>query len=265
MESFPTEKSYINKKILIISLLLSVVVNFVFLFAFALMVSLPKDLQTQKPKETKIKYITVKQPKKKKTIKKRKKIQKVKKKRKPSKRKVVSKGSKQATAKKNTGKSSGKRASLPSATPVLPELEIPSEKEIALPEREVDLGDMVDIPEDTGQIKDFKATSPGEFSISFGSELSKIDKTATGTATGRKLVYKPPPPTVKTSVPPPPVKVKLWIRKDGTVSRVQLLGTTGNQQIDQRIREYVLSWKFNEIPQDEEQWATTTVKFETRK
>ncbi len=248
MEIYFQNQSYLNKKVLIISLLIGLVVNLVFLGFLEVFTT---DVQPIEKKEPKIRYITLKPvPKKKKTVKK--KIQK--------KKTIHKKVSKPAVS---SGKKVSKVPSVPAITPVLPEVENLSEKEITLPEKEVDIGEFSDIPAETGKIKEFKAITIGKFNPSFGTELSKFDRSAKGTAIGRKLIYRPDPPVIKTAVPPPSVRVKLWIRKDGTVYKVQLLETTGNKKIDQKIKEYVQSWKFNEIDRDEKQWAVTTIRFKT--
>jgi len=247
MELYFQNKSYLNKKILIISLLIGFVVNLAFLWGLEFFTG---KIQPIEKKEVKVVYIPVKPPvKKKETIKK--KIHK----------KTIRSPSKKAPTPK--GKKVSKVPSVPALTPVIPKIETPSEESISLPEKEVNLGEFSDLPVETGKIKEFKATTIGEFNPSFGTELSKFDRSATGTAVGRRLIYKPPPPVIKTTVPPPSVKVKLWIRKDGTVSRVMLLETTGNKAIDQKIKEYVQSWKFNEINKNQEQWAITTIRFKT--
>ncbi|WP_456383852.1 energy transducer TonB [Persephonella sp.] len=250
MELYFQNKSYLNKKVLIISLLIGFVVNLGFLWILEFFTSNVEPVENKQPT---VKYIPLKEPvKKKKVVKK-----KIQKKKKTVKNRPAEK------AKAPTGKKISKAPSVPALTPVLPEVETPPEESVSLPEREIDIGNFSDIPVETGKIKEFKAVTIGEFNPSFGTELSKFDRTATGTAVGRKLIYKPPPPVIKTTVPPPSVKVKLWIRKDGTVSRVMLLETTGNKKIDQKIKEYVQSWKFNEINKNQEQWAVTTIRFKT--
>ncbi|WP_457639998.1 energy transducer TonB [Persephonella sp.] len=252
MEFYLQNKSYLNKKVLIISLLIGFVVNLAFLWVLE---AVTTDVEPLEKKDVKITYIPVKEPvKKKKTVKE--KIQKkaVKPKEAPPKKASVA-----------TGNKVSKKPSVPALTPVLPEVESIPDESISLPEREVDVGNFSDIPIETGKIKEFTAVTVGEFNPSFGTELSKFDRSATGTAVGRKLIYKPPPPVIKTAVPPPSVRVKLWIRKDGTVSKVMLLETTGNKRIDQKIKEYVQSWKFNEIGKNQQQWAVTTIRFKTAK
>jgi len=249
MEIYLQNRSYLNKKVLFISLLIGFIVNLAFLWGLEVFTTVIEPVEKR---EVKVRYIPVKQPVKKKKVV-RKKIQK-------KKRAVKSPPEKASVPK---GKKVSKVPSVPALTPVLPEVETLPEKNIALPEKEVNLGEFSDLPVETGKIKEFKATTVGEFNPSFGTELSRFDRSATGTAVGRRLIYKPPPPVIKAKIPPPSVKVKLWIRKDGTVSRVMLLETTGNKAIDQKIKEYVQSWKFNEIDKNQEQWAITTIRFKT--
>lgn len=238
-----TNKSYLNKKILSISLLIGLFVNLIFLFFFEFYISRTPRLKVE---EVKVKYVKIPEPVKKKEIKKKEKnISNIKKKK----------------ATKPQGEKISKTPLVPIAIPVLPEVETLPDKEVELPEKEVDIGNFSDITGETGDIKEFKALTLGEFNPEFGTELSKFDKSAQGTAIGRKLIFKPKPPVIKAKVPPPPIKVKLWINKDGTVSKVMLLGTTGNKKIDQLIKKYVQSWKFNEIDKDVQQWAITTIRF----
>ena len=243
MDIYFPQKSYLNKKLLIISLLIGFVVNIVFLYLLGFWTA---NVQPIKQKQVKIKYIQIKPPEKKKVVKKK------------VKKETVKKPQKQKIAK---GKKVAPKPAVPAITPELPEVATLPEEEISLPENEMDTGDFSDIPVETGEIKEFRAVTKGEFNPTFGTELSKVDKTATGTAIGRKLIYRPPPPLIKAKVPPPPVRVKLWINKDGTVSKVVLLETTGNNKVDQIIKRYVQSWKFNEIKENKEEWAVTTIRF----
>ncbi|WP_297887534.1 energy transducer TonB [Sulfurihydrogenibium sp.] len=97
--------------------------------------------------------------------------------------------------------------------------------------------------------------------ISFGVALSKIDASAEGNAFSRSVIYKPPPPKITTSETVPSVRVKIWINPDGNVSKVELLTTTGDPQINSMIISYMKRWKFNRINSNEVQWATLTVRF----
>ncbi|MBK3331885.1 TonB family protein [Persephonella atlantica] len=250
MDLYFPNKSYLNKKVLIISLLFGFVVNLIFLAFFEFYTT---SVAPVKKREIKVRYIPVKKTVKKKSLAHRK-VQK----------KKVLKGNRKKVP-PPTGKKISKSPVVPALTPVLPEVESLPEKDLTLPEKEVDLGEFSDIPVETGKIKEFRASSMGEFNPSFGTELSKIDRGAEGTAVGRKLIYRPSPPIVKTNIPPPPVKVKLWINKDGTVYKVQLLETTGNKKIDRLIKNYVQSWKFNEISENQKQWAVTTIRFKASK
>lgn len=97
--------------------------------------------------------------------------------------------------------------------------------------------------------------------ISFGESLSKIDSSVNGTASSRSVIYKPPPPKIVTSETLPAVKVKIWINPDGSVSKVELLTTTGDPQANATIISYMKRWKFNKISSNEIQWAVVTIKF----
>ncbi|MDQ7055108.1 MAG: energy transducer TonB [Persephonella sp.] len=250
MDLYFPNNSYTNKKVLIISLLFGFVVNLIFLAFLELYTT---SVTPVEKKAIKVRYIPVQKKVKKKSLTHRK----------VQKRKVVKSIHKKARS--STGKKISKSPVIPALTPVLPEVEALPEKEITLPDKEVDLGEFSDIPVESGKIKEFRATSLGEFNPSFGTELSKVDRAAEGTAVGRKLIYRPSPPVVKASIPPPPVKLKLWINKDGTVYKVQLLETTGNKKIDRLIKDYVQSWKFNEIDKNQKQWAVTTIRFKASK
>jgi len=249
MEIYYQNKNYINKKILIISLLFGLVVNLMFL---AFLEFYTTSVPPVEKKEIKVRYIPVK-----KTVKKKKLVRK-----KVQKKKVVKSSQKKAGISK--GKKVSKSPVVPAVSPAIPEVETLPEKEVTLPEKEVDIGNFSDLPLETGEIKEFKASSLGEFNPSFGTDLKKVDKTAEGTAVGRKLIYRPQPPVIKAKIPPPPVKVKLWINRDGTVYKVELLETTGNKKIDRMIKDYVQSWKFNEIDKNQKQWAITTIRFKTK-
>lgn len=97
--------------------------------------------------------------------------------------------------------------------------------------------------------------------ISFGESLSKIDSSVSGSGSSRSVIYKPLPPKITTSETLPPVKVKIWINPDGNVSKVELLTTTGDPQVNSVIITYMKRWKFNKINSDEIQWATLTIRF----
>ncbi|WP_457623850.1 hypothetical protein [Persephonella sp.] len=251
---------YLNKRVLIISLLIGFILNIVMLGSFQYYVS---KIEPYKPnKEPKIRYVKIKEKKKNKV--KQKVLKKQYSKRSEQGKKEIEKLKKDIVAPKaSSGENVASKTVVPALTPVLPETVNLEEREVTLPDPELDLGEFSDIPAETGDIKEFQAITKGEFNPSFGIELSKFDSSAKGTAAGRKLVYKPDPPVIKTPVPPPPVKVKLWVRKDGIVYRVELLGTTGDKRIDQIIKNYVQSWKFNEINENEVQWAVTTIRFKT--
>ncbi|WP_457641908.1 energy transducer TonB [Persephonella sp.] len=254
-------QQYINKRILIISSLIGFILNLLMLGSFQYYLSNIKPVQPIK--EPKIKYVKLKEPVKKKKVKKKVLRKQYTKRSEEEKKEIEKLKKKVAVPKASSGKNLANKTVVPAVTPVLPESINLEEKEITLPDPEIDLGEFSEIPAETGEIKEFKAITKGEFNPSFGLELSKFDASAKGTAAGRKLVYKPDPPKIRTTIPPPPVKVKLWVRKDGTVYKVELLGTTGDKKIDQIIKNYVQSWKFNEIKENEVQWAVTTIRFKT--
>ncbi len=252
MELVISEKYYINKRVLIIALVIGLVLNLGILGLFEYYISKVEPIEP--PKEPVIKYVEIKKPKpkKKRVIKKiRKKV--VKKKAVMSKRKKV--------AKRATSQRTAKKEALPAATVPLPKVENLEEKEIALPEREVDVGLDVDVPLKSEDIGDIKTVAFGVFAPRFGQKLSKFDTSAFGTAVERYLIYKPEPPRIKTKRPPPNVKVKIWVNPDGTVGRVEPITTTNDKKIDSIIWNYVKKWKFNEIQKNEMQWAVVTIRF----
>ncbi|ACO04941.1 MAG TPA: hypothetical protein DEP48_01425 [Persephonella sp.] len=254
-------QQYLNKRILIISSLVGFILNLVLLGGFQFYLSHIEPAKIER--ETKIRYVKLKEPVRKKKSRK-KVLKKQYTKRSEEGKKEIEKLKKKVVAPKaSSGKNVSSRTVVPALTPVLPETVNLEEKEVALPDPEIDLGEFSEIPAETGDIKEFTAITKGEFNPSFGTVLSKFDSSARGTAAGRKLVYKPDPPKIKAPVPPPPVRVKLWVRKDGTVYKVELLGTTGDKRVDQIIKSYVQSWKFNEINENEIQWAITTIRFKT--
>ena len=97
--------------------------------------------------------------------------------------------------------------------------------------------------------------------ISFGESLSKIDSSVSGTGSSRSVIYRPQPPKITTSETLPSVKVKIWITPDGSVSKVELLTTTGDPEINSTVISYMKRWKFNKISSTELQWAIVTIKF----
>ncbi len=249
----PKASSGINKPVFFIAVAIGVIVNLLFL----LMLQFYAYVDKNEIKQPEITYIPepVEKPVKKKIEKEEKTTKKLKK-RKTAKHIKTKKGI--TKPKKSTGKFVEKEPEIPAFTPPLPENKLPEEK-ISLPEEELPEENFSDVPSEKIVIKEFKAVSPGKFNPSFGTELSKLDKGVKGTAKNRKLIFRPSPPTVRSTSLPPPIKVKLWINKDGTVGNVQLLETTGNPDIDKKVREYVLSWKFNRA--EEKQWAITTIRF----
>ena len=253
-----SENYYINKRVLIIALVLGLFINLGILGLFEYYISKVEPIEP--PKEPVIKYVEIQKPKpKKKRV-----IKKIKKRKKVVKRKSY-KSKKKVYAKRATSPKTAKKEVLPAATVPLPKVENLEEKELALPEREVDLGLDVDVPLKSNDLGELKTVSFGVFAPRFGQKLSKFDKSAFGTATERYLVYKPDPPRIKTKRPPPSVKVKIWVNPDGTVGRVEPITTTHDKKIDSIIWNYVKKWKFNEIQSNEKQWAVVTIRFKPEK
>ncbi len=257
-----------NKSVFIIALGIALLINLFLLSTFEYYLSNTKDISPIK--EPKIVYRPLEpqplpEPVKKKEKRKRpKEIKKFVKKRKKQKTQKKNIEKNKGVEKKATGSKTEKEPVIPAVTPPLPESVNLDDKTISLPQDEIPQGNFVDVPSEKVVIKEFKAVSPGKFSPSFGTKLSKLDTGAKGTAKDRKVVYRPPPPTVRAKVLPPPVKVKIWINPDGTVEKVQLLETTGNPEIDKKIREYMLSWKFSRINSNKKQWAITTIRFKNK-
>ena len=252
MDILNSNDSKLNKKIFFAAIIFGIVINIIVIGSFGYYISSIKPLE--KPKEPKVKFVKIKEAvKPKPKHKKKKKI--VAKKRK--KKKISTQ-----TPKKTSGKQVAKIPKIPAATPILPETVNLSEKEITLPENNVGVFPEASAP--LGKLTEYRPVLEGEFNPTFGTKLKKFDKTAFGTGVGRVIVYKPPPPTIKTTLPPPPkVKVKLWISPDGTVDKVEIVypKALGDLKLKQIIENYVLSWKFNSISKNEKQWAITTIRF----
>ncbi len=264
------KSSNFSRSVFIIALVAGILINLLLLGLYQYYITnYTHDIKIKEPKITYVpqKPTPLPEPVKKKKQEKEKKLEKKKKTLKEEKPLDIKKESKKVVSKpkKATGEKVEKEPVIPAVTPPIPEKVELDEEKISLPENELPEGNFIDVPAEKVVIKEFKAVSPGVFNPSFGTELSKLDTSVRGTAKDRKVVYRPAPPTVKAKVPPPAVKVKLWINPDGTVSKVQLLETTGNPKIDKKIREYILSWKFNKISSNEKQWAVTTIKFKSSK
>ncbi|GAB6072863.1 hypothetical protein JCM14244_12400 [Venenivibrio stagnispumantis] len=106
-----------------------------------------------------------------------------------------------------------------------------------------------------------ESTAIKKTELSFGEKLSNIGKNVEGTATGREVIYRPPPPKIKTSIIQPSVRAKLWINPDGNVEKVELLTITSDVELNNQIINYLKRWKFNKIPENKTQWATITINF----
>ena len=245
-------ESKINKKVFLLALFAGIALNLLFVVGFGYYISNFKNTLTFNT--PKVKFIEIKEEKKKITKKQKKLITKKRKKKTPRTQKP----------KKAVGKTISKKPSIPATTPILPQTFSLDEKEITLPEKEDELGNFAEAEVSLSNLPEYKPVLEGDFNPSFGTKLKKLDKTAFGTASGRIIVYKPPPPKIQTKLPPPPkVKVKLWVNPDGTVDKVEIIypKALGNLKIKQKIENYVLSWKFNAISSNEKQWAITTIRF----
>ncbi len=256
-----TRWSGFNKKIFFLALIFSLIINFLVVYFYGYTIENIKPLEIATSKQPKVKFIEVKEENKKKLKKKIKKPKSLKK----TKTNKIKEEVKKA---KPAGHSIEKKPVVPLATPILPETAQLNEKEIAVPEETPSVGNLSLDKINIGEEIEYKPVLKGEFNPSFGTKLSKFDETAFGPASGRLIVYKPPPPTIKTKLPPPPkVKVKLWINPDGTVDSVKIVypKALGDIKLKQIIENYVLSWKFNPISSKERQWAVTTIRFQSKK
>lgn len=104
-------------------------------------------------------------------------------------------------------------------------------------------------------------TSSLNSSTSFGEELLKVDRNVSGDAISRKVLYRPPPIKLESEAPQPSIRVKIFISPDGTVSKVVLLNVTSDQNLNRRVVEYLMKWRFNPIVEDVTQYAVLTVYF----
>ncbi len=245
-------ESKLNKKVFFSALIVGILLNVFLVGAFGYYLSKIKQIPVEN--KIKVKLVEVKEPPKKVVKKKKKLVTKKRKKAKPKTQKP----------RKAIGKEIAKKPSIPAATPILPQTVSLDENEITLPDKEEEFGNFPETDVSLKNLPEYKPVLEGNFNPSFGTKLKKLDKTAFGTASGRIIVYKPPPPKIKTKLPPPPkVKVKLWVNPDGTVDKVEIIypKALGNLKIKQQIENYVLSWKFNAISANEKQWAITTIKF----
>lgn len=249
-----------NKKIFSLALIFSVFINLVIIYFYGYTINNVEPLKIAATQQPKVKFIEVKKEK----LKNIKKVRKSKNANKAKSKKINS----QVTKSKPSGDYIEKTPVVPLASPVLPETTQINEKEIALPEENSTVGNLSLDKVNIGNEIEYKPVLKGKFNPSFGTKLSKFDETAFGPASGRLVVYKPPPPTIKTKLPPPPkVKVKLWINPDGTVDSVKIVypKALGDIKLKQIIENYVLSWKFNPISSKDRQWAVTTIRFQSKK
>ncbi|RMA97194.1 hypothetical protein [Hydrogenothermus marinus] len=250
-------KSYFNKWVFLIGLIIAVIINFSLFYTYGYITSNIKPIE--KLKQPKVKFIEIKE---KKVEKKKEKIVKERKYKKQENKVKAPKVS------KSSGKIKDKKPVVPIAIPILPETVQLEEKKITIPENEENIASISENNVKIGDLKVYKPVLEGNFNPSFGTKLNKFDETAFGPAAGRVIVYKPETPVIKTALPPPSkIKVKLWINPDGTVDKVDIIypKTLGDIKLKNIIESYVLSWKFNAISSDKKQWAVTTIKFKVEK
>ncbi len=254
MYSISSKGSSINKKVFIIALILGLVLQLGVIGLFNWYISQTEKIEL--PKEPVIKYVKL-PPKKKKVVKK-----KIVKRKKAVKKKKIKR---KKIGRKATAPVKSKKENLPSATVPLPKVTNLAEKEIALPEREISTPTEALLPIKSADVGKFQAVTLGAFNPTFGKSLSKYKEFAGGTAAGRVILYKPPPPKIVANTPPPTVKVRIWVNPDGTVGRVEFKTTTQDKKIDSLIWSYVKKWKFNKIDKDEKQYADIIIRFKPEK
>lgn len=104
-------------------------------------------------------------------------------------------------------------------------------------------------------------TSSSSSQTFVGEDLVKIDKTASGDALSRKVLYRPPPIKLESDAPQPSIRVKIFISPDGTVSKVSLINITSDQNLNRKVVDYLMKWRFNPIQEDIVQYAVITIYF----
>ncbi len=255
MDLYILQKNYLNKRVLIIALILGLFINIAMLGGFEYYISKVKPIEP--PKEPVVKLIEIKEKKKirhKKRVKKVVKKKIVKKKRVKKKRKPVARVPK--AAKK------AKKALTPAATMPLPQVENLSEKEIALPEKEVEVPYNTELAIRSKKLAEAKAPELGKPTpMVFGKKLSQLFKGTYGTGAERYILYQPETPKISSSDLPPTVKVKIFVNPDGTVGRVDILTAIPDKKIYNEIWNYIKRWKFNPIEENEIQWAIVKIRF----
>jgi protein TonB len=251
---FTRDKSF-NKGIFLIALIFSLIINLGAVYIYGYSISNIKAVDIPKIEQPKVKFLEIKEENKKKIAENEK----------PKKEETPKKKTQQKS--KPVGKEIEKKPVIPLSAPLIPEAAQISEKEVNIPEENIEPGSIGVDKINIGKELEYKPVLKGEFNPAFGTKLTKFDETAFGPASGRLIVYKPEPPIIKTTLPPPPkIKVKLWINTDGTVDKVDIIypKALGDIKLKQIIEDYVLSWKFNAISSNEKQWAVTTIRFQSK-
>ncbi len=254
MDLYILQKNYLNKRVLIIALILGLFINIAMLGGFEYYISKVKPIEP--PKEPVVKLIEIKEKKK---IKKKRRVKKV------VKKKIVRKKVKKkrkVVARKPKAAKKAKKSLTPAATMPLPEVENLSEKEVALPEREVEVPYNTELAIKSKKIAEPKAPELGKPTpMVFGKKLSELFKGASGTGADRYILYQPKTPKIASSDLPPTVKVKIFVNPDGTVGRVDILTAIPDKRIYNEIWNYIKRWKFNPIDENEIQWAIVKIRF----
>jgi TonB family protein len=78
----------------------------------------------------------------------------------------------------------------------------------------------------------------------------------------RKIIEKPPPPSVKIRVEAE-IEVTLWVLPNGTVDRATP-SVKGDAELERIAVQYLKQWKFAPLPKDQsqvEQWGTIPIRF----
>jgi outer membrane biosynthesis protein TonB len=78
----------------------------------------------------------------------------------------------------------------------------------------------------------------------------------------RKVLYRPPLPKISLTRDVS-VKLKFWVRPDGSISRVETV-KIGDLELVNVAEKYLQQWRFSILPTElpqQEQWGTVTVVF----
>jgi len=78
---------------------------------------------------------------------------------------------------------------------------------------------------------------------------------------GRGIAYAPPMPKLFSEEPPSTVKVRVWVDKYGSITRVEIVQRSGVPEIDQKIVEFVRRIRFEPIREDVVQTGILTFRF----